>query len=126
MSVRSDTVAALARVLDKNERQALLWACQIGADIADSVAMVDPPLPSARENGRLLRALLPTMRDAAESDGPHDCTSCGVSMANCDKKLTTRRRACCGDCSLNDTHGDTPSGYAERMRAQLLEGGTHG
>jgi hypothetical protein len=47
---------------------------------------------------------------------PHDCGSCGTSMAKCDTLIRNRARACCGRCSITDTHGDTPSGYAQRER----------
>lgn len=68
MSVRSDTVAALAAVLDPNERQALLWAASLGAGACDSPAPGADPV-AAMNTGRTLRALLPTLRDAAADDG---------------------------------------------------------
>lgn len=38
---------------------------------------------------------------------PHDCTSCGNSMANCDRSMVNHGRPCCGSCHLGNTHGDT-------------------
>jgi hypothetical protein len=50
--------------------------------------------------------------------GPHDCTSCGSSIDDCDDKLHADKIPCCGQCALTDTHGDTPSTYGQRLAAR--------
>lgn len=49
---------------------------------------------------------------------PHDCTSCGTSIEDCDQAIVDTGRSCCGECYRTDTHGDTPSTYADRVAAR--------
>jgi hypothetical protein len=122
VSVRADTVAALAEVLSPAERAALLWAAQLGAGLSDAdVPGADPE--ATRAVGRTLRTLLPALAQAVvdrheRPDPAGDCTSCGSTIDACDHKIEDERRACCLSCSLRDTHGDPVGGYAARRRAR--------
>jgi hypothetical protein len=125
VTVRSDAAGHLAAALDQDELVALEWAASCLASLCDH------PYPgedrdAALATGRRLRQLGPTLRDAvrlsraraAGFDTDHDCTSCGCPLSVCDDRIGAGRKACCTLCSIQDTHDDTPSGYADRLRAK--------
>lgn len=59
-----------------------------------------------------------------EAPGPeHDCTSCGSSLTDCDRRLLSQAGACCPRCALTDTHADDFRAAGERMaRLRVLTG----
>jgi hypothetical protein len=56
---------------------------------------------------------------------PHGCSSCGTSIEDCDTKLLTEKKPCCGKCAFTDTHADTPSTFPERMAARAAGNAEH-
>jgi hypothetical protein len=90
------------------EREALLWAARIGQTVLSA---------TSEGEGHRFELLESAVGKLEVAGQPHDCISCGVSIANCDKRIARGWRACCTSCAVTDTHGDTPSGYAERQRA---------
>lgn len=116
-----------AAALDAAGRRAAAYVADrltAAFDLDPTVVLVDYNAGTVLVPVDTLTALLDAWdTTAASRRAPTACTSCGSSLARCDSRISRRLPACCIMCARTDTHNDTPSGYADRMRARGVEAG---